>query len=66
MEMRDNDLRSKNWFDIEQFPVITLKSTSFKKVKGKTYRLGGNITLHGVTLPVIFNVVFNGWVFTRF
>ena len=35
MEIRDNDLRRKNWFDAEQFPVITFKSTSFKKVKRK-------------------------------
>jgi polyisoprenoid-binding protein YceI len=64
MEMRDNDLRSKNWFDAEQFPVITVKSTSFKKVKGKNYQLAGNIILHGVTIPIIFNVVFNGWAVT--
>jgi polyisoprenoid-binding protein YceI len=33
MEMRDDDLRSKRWFDTEQYPVITFKSTSLKKVK---------------------------------
>ena len=64
VEMRDNDLRSKNWFDAEQFPVITFKSTSFKKAEGKDYQLAGNITLHGVTMPVVFNVVFNGWAVT--
>jgi polyisoprenoid-binding protein YceI len=64
VEMRDNDLRSKNWFDAGQFLVITFKSTSFKKVEGKNYQLGGNITLHGVTIPVVFNVVFNGWAVT--
>ena len=64
VEMRDNDLRSKNWFDAEQFPVITFKSTSFKKAEGKNYQLAGNITLHGVTMPVVFNVVFNGWAVT--
>jgi polyisoprenoid-binding protein YceI len=64
MEMRDNDMKSKHWFDAEQFPVITFKSTSFKKVKGKNYLLAGNITLHGVTIPIVFNVVFNGWAVT--
>jgi polyisoprenoid-binding protein YceI len=64
MEMRDNDMRSKNWFDAEQFPVITFKSTSFNNVKGKNYRLAGNITLHGVTMPIVFDVVFNGWALT--
>ncbi|HET6999746.1 MAG TPA: YceI family protein [Puia sp.] len=64
MEMRDNDLRSKNWFDAAQFPVITFKSTSFKKVEGKNYLLTGNITLHGVTVPVTFKVELNGWAVT--
>jgi len=64
MEMRDNDMKSKRWFDAEQFPVITFKSTSFKKGKGNNYRLEGNITMHGVTVPIVFNVVFNGWAVT--
>jgi polyisoprenoid-binding protein YceI len=64
MEMRDNDLKSKRWFDAEQFPVITFKGTSFKKIKGKNYLLTGNIILHGITRPIVFNVVFNGWAVT--
>ncbi len=64
LEMRDNDLMSKHWFDAEQFPIITVKGTSFKRVKGKNYQLAGNITLHGVTIPIAFNVVFNGWAVT--
>ena len=64
VEMRDNDLRSKNWFEAGQFPVIIFKSTSFKNVTGKNYQLTGNITIHGVTIPVLFNVVFNGWAVT--
>ena len=64
MEMRDNDMRSKRWFDAEQFPVITFKSTSFKKEKGNNYRLAGNLTLHVMTIPIVFNVVFNGWAVT--
>ncbi|HET6995086.1 MAG TPA: YceI family protein, partial [Chitinophagaceae bacterium] len=64
IEMRDNDLKSKNWFDADQFPVITFKSTSFKKVKEKYYKLAGNITLHGVTKPIVFDVVLNGWAVT--
>ena len=64
MELRDADLKGKNWFDAEQFPQITFKSTSFKKVNGNKYLLSGNITIHGVTKPVVFNVVFNGWAVT--
>jgi polyisoprenoid-binding protein YceI len=64
MEMRDDDLRSRRWFDTEQYPVITFKSNSFKKEEGKNYRLAGNITIHGVTKPIVFNVVLNGWAVT--
>jgi polyisoprenoid-binding protein YceI len=64
MEIRDNDLKGKNWFDTELFPAMTFKSTSFKKLNGKNYQLAGNMTLHGVTKSISFNVVFNGWAVT--
>ena len=59
VEMRDNDLRD-NWFEVAKFPTLNFKSTSFKKVSGKNYKLTGNITMHGVTKPITFDVVFNG------
>ena len=64
VEMLDNDLKSSNWFDAEKFPVMVFKSTSLKKISGKNYKLDGNISFHGVTKPVVFNVVFNGWAVT--
>lgn len=59
VEMRDADLRD-NWFEVQKFPTLTFKSTSFKKVNGKNYKLKGNITIHGVTKPIEFDVLFNG------
>jgi len=59
VDMRDNDLRD-NWFEIKKFPALSFKSTSFKKINGNNYKLTGNITLHGVTRPITFNVVYNG------
>jgi polyisoprenoid-binding protein YceI len=59
VEMRDNDLR-ENWFEAAKFPTLKFKSTSFTKLNGKNYQLRGNITMHGVTKPITFNVVFNG------
>jgi polyisoprenoid-binding protein YceI len=64
IEIRDNDMKSRKWFDADEFPAITFKSSSFKNVKGNNYELEGNITLHGVTVPITFNVVFNGWAVT--
>ncbi len=60
VEMRDNDLRSNNWFDVEKYSSITFKSTSFKKTTGNNYILSGNITIHGITKPITFNVLYNG------
>src|SRR5664280_2492519 len=59
VEMRDADLRD-NWFETKKFPSLVFQSSSFKKVSGNNYILNGNITMHGVTKPITFNVVFNG------
>ena len=60
VEMRDKDLKSSQWFDAEKYPTMTFKSVSFKKLIGNTYKLKGNITIHGITKSIEFNVVFNG------
>lgn len=60
VEYRDNDLKSPAYFDAAKYGTITFKSTSFKKVSGKKYKLAGSITIHGVTKPIVFDVLFNG------
>lgn len=60
VEMRDNDLRSSNFFDVAKYPTIEFKSTSFKNVMGNKYLLLGNIKIHGITKPITFNVTYNG------
>lgn len=60
VQYRDNDLKGPGYFDAEKFPELSFKSTSFKKVKGKDYLLSGKITIHGITKPITFNVVYNG------
>jgi polyisoprenoid-binding protein YceI len=59
-EMRDKHLKSADFFDAEKFPTLTFKSTSFKKVSGKNYKVTGDLTLHGVTKKVTLDAVFNG------
>lgn len=61
-EMRDKHLKSADFFDAEKYPAMTFKSISFKKVSGNKYQLLGNLTLHGVTKPVKFNVTYGGTV----
>jgi len=60
VEMRDNDLKSSKWFDVDKYPELTFSSISFNKIRGENYKLKGNITIHGVTKPIEFDVVFNG------
>ena len=60
VEPRDKHLKSADFFDAEKMPTLSFKSTSFKKVKGKDYKMTGDLTMHGVTKPVTMNVVLNG------
>lgn len=58
-EARDQHLASAEFFDAEQFPKITFKSTSFTKA-GNNYKLAGNLTIKGITKPVTLDVEFGG------
>lgn len=59
-EMRDNHLKSADFFDTENHPQLTFKSTSFKKKKGNKYELNGDMTIRGTTKPVTFEVTYGG------
>jgi polyisoprenoid-binding protein YceI len=52
-KQRDKHLRSGDFFNAQQFPSITFKSTSVKAVDGG-YEVKGDLTMHGVTKPVSF------------
>ena len=60
IEMRDTHLKSAAFFDVDKFKTITFKSTSFTKINNKSYKLKGNITIHGITKPIELAVVYNG------
>jgi polyisoprenoid-binding protein YceI len=49
---RDNHLRKDEYFDAAKFPKLTFKSTSVKKA-GSAYKITGNLTIKGVTKPVV-------------
>lgn len=59
-DRRDTHLKSPDFFDAAKYPTITFKSTSFQKVEGKKYKMAGNLTMHGVTKPVILDAVLSG------
>ncbi len=51
-EGRDRDLRSGNFFLVDSFPAITFKSTRIE-VAGTAIKVIGNLTMRGVTRPVV-------------
>ena len=59
-EMRDGHLKSADFFETEKFPTLTFKSTSFKLVKGKNYKIEGDLTMHGVTKKVTLDALHYG------
>jgi polyisoprenoid-binding protein YceI len=52
---RDGDLKGANFFDVAQFPTATFVSTSVAK-SGSGLEVAGNLTIHGVTKPVVLQV----------
>ena len=60
VEMRDNDLRSANFFDAARYPTIIFKSSSIKADGTNKYKLTGNLTMHGVTKPVTMDLWYRG------
>lgn len=60
VEMRDNHLRSADFFEVEKYPTMTFKSTSITKVSKDKYKLTGNLTLRGITKPVTMDLWYRG------
>jgi polyisoprenoid-binding protein YceI len=47
-------------FDAAKFPTATFKSTSLVRSGPTSGKMTGDLTIHGVTKPVTFDVTFNG------
>ena len=56
-EKRDQHLRSPDFFNAKEFPLITFKSTSVHTIDKDTVAVTGDLTLHGVTKPLTVKVV---------
>lgn len=59
-EDRDNHLRSADFFDVENHPEMTFRSTEIRYVGGSDFAVTGDLTIRGVTRPVEFAVTFEG------
>ena len=59
-EMRDKHLQSPDFFDAEKLPTLTFKSTKVTAAGENKYQVAGDLTLHGVTKPVVLDVDYLG------
>lgn len=58
---RDEHLVSPDFFDTAKFATMNFKSTkAVKVVKGKTTKVAGELTLKGITKPVVLEVNYAG------
>lgn len=61
-ENRDRHLQSADFFDVAKYPKITFKSKSMTEAGKNQYKLTGDLTMHGVTKTVTFDVKYGGTV----
>ncbi len=59
VDARDQHLRTADFFDAEKFPTISFKSRAIKKVSDKKYKVEGDLSMHGITKPVILDATAN-------
>ena len=55
-ERRDNHLKGADFFDVAKFPTMAFKSTSVTRLGEGKLKVAGDLTLHGVTKPVVLDV----------
>ena len=57
---RDTHLRSADFFNVEKFPQASFKSTKVQDLGGDKFKVTGDLTLRGVTRPVVLDASFEG------
>ena len=62
---RDAHLKSPDFFNVRQFPMITFESKSVKKLEGDQFEIKGPLTLHGVTKDITLKLKQTGAKTTR-
>lgn len=60
IEARDKHLKSADFFDAATYPTMTFKSTSIEKTGDKTFKLRGNLTMHGITKEITVELIHRG------
>ena len=60
VEKRAAHLKSPAFLDVDKFPTITFKSTKVEAEGAGKWKVTGDLTLHGVTKPVVLEVESSG------
>lgn len=58
-EQRDGHLKSPDFFDAASHPKVVFEGTKMEGA-GSDYKLHGNLTMRGTTLPVVLDVEYSG------
>ena len=58
-EKRDGHLKSPDFFDVAKFPTMTFKSKTIEAAGAGKAKMTGDLTLHGVTKPVVLDVEYS-------
>lgn len=58
-EKWNNHIKGKDYFNAEEYPTATFKSTSVSENADKTLAVAGELTMLGKTKPVVLDVTFN-------
>ena len=53
-------LAGNQWLDADRFPELTFRSQSVELTGANSFRIHGQLTLHGVTRPVVLEAKYNG------
>lgn len=59
-EKRDTHLRSADFFDVEKFPALSFEGKKLTATGDKKFKFEGNLTIHGVTKLVTFDIDYLG------
>ena len=59
-DVLEEKLKGEHWFDAAKFPTASFTSTKVEKLSDSKAKVTGDLSLHGVTRPVVMDVTFNG------
>jgi polyisoprenoid-binding protein YceI len=59
-ENRDKHVRTNDFLSVDEFPALTFRSTKVELSSGGDWKVNGDLTVRGVTRPILLDVQFEG------